>query len=164
MLKSHNITSTFIQKTHCINCFLNLKVVSLLNKNGTLVTKLTAIAIQQDTFVNPNTCWKQDPVNTWDLLKTRTSKTMKYVSWRISQLSLGARDNSRSGKRLIPKKIKETIHSLRNPNRINKMSYTLAEIWLPNLIKLIKQRNCEVKAVFIKVRKILLPFRSIFFP
>ena len=35
--------------------------------------------------------------------------------------------------RLIPRKIKETIHSLKNPNHINKISYMLTEIWLPNL-------------------------------
>ena len=35
--------------------------------------------------------------------------------------------------RLIPKKIKETIHSLKNPNHNNKISYMLPEIWLPNL-------------------------------
>ena len=35
--------------------------------------------------------------------------------------------------RLIPRKIKETIHSLKNPYHINKISYMLAEIWLPNL-------------------------------
>ena len=35
--------------------------------------------------------------------------------------------------RLIPRKIKETIHSLKNPNHINKISYRLPEIWLPNL-------------------------------
>ena len=35
--------------------------------------------------------------------------------------------------RLIPRKIKETIHSLKNPNRINKISYMLPEIWIPNL-------------------------------
>ena len=35
--------------------------------------------------------------------------------------------------RLISRKIKETIHSLENPNHINKISYLLPEIWLPNL-------------------------------
>ena len=35
--------------------------------------------------------------------------------------------------RLIPRKIKETIHSLKNSNHINKISYMLPEIWLPNL-------------------------------
>ena len=35
--------------------------------------------------------------------------------------------------RLIPRKIKETIHSLKNPNHINKISNMLPEIWLPNL-------------------------------
>ena len=35
--------------------------------------------------------------------------------------------------RLIPRKIKETINSLKNPNHSNKISYMLPEIWLPNL-------------------------------
>ena len=35
--------------------------------------------------------------------------------------------------RLIPRKIKEIIHSLKNPNHINKISYILPEVWLPNL-------------------------------
>ena len=35
--------------------------------------------------------------------------------------------------KLIPRKIKETMHSLKNPDYINKISYILAEIWLPKL-------------------------------
>ena len=35
--------------------------------------------------------------------------------------------------RLIPWMIKETINYLKNPNHINKISYMLPEIWLPNL-------------------------------
>ena len=35
--------------------------------------------------------------------------------------------------RLIPKKIQETIYSLKSPNHINKISYMLPEIWPPNL-------------------------------
>ena len=34
--------------------------------------------------------------------------------------------------RLIPRKIKETILSLKNPYHINKISYMVPEIWLPN--------------------------------
>ena len=34
---------------------------------------------------------------------------------------------------LTPRKIKEIIHSLKNPNHIKKMSYTLAEIWRATL-------------------------------
>ena len=34
--------------------------------------------------------------------------------------------------RLIPRKIKETILSLKNPNYINKIFYMLPEIWLSN--------------------------------
>ena len=35
--------------------------------------------------------------------------------------------------RLIPRKIKETIHSLKNSNHNNTISYMLPEIRLPNL-------------------------------
>ena len=34
--------------------------------------------------------------------------------------------------RLIPRKIKETIDSLKNPDHINKFPYMLPKIWLPN--------------------------------
>ena len=34
--------------------------------------------------------------------------------------------------RLIPKKIKETLHSLKDANYIRKISYMLPEIWLSN--------------------------------
>ena len=35
--------------------------------------------------------------------------------------------------RLIPRKIKETIHSLKNTNQLDKISCMLLEIWLTNL-------------------------------
>ena len=35
--------------------------------------------------------------------------------------------------RLISRKVKDTIYSLKNPNHIKKISYMLPEIWLPNL-------------------------------
>ena len=35
--------------------------------------------------------------------------------------------------RLIPRKIKEAIHSLKNLNHINKISYMVPEIWLPRV-------------------------------
>lgn len=34
--------------------------------------------------------------------------------------------------RLIPRKIKQTIHAFRNPNYINKVSYMLPEIQIPS--------------------------------
>ena len=36
--------------------------------------------------------------------------------------------------RLIPRKIKQTIHYLENPNHINKISYMLPEIWPPSFV------------------------------
>ena len=35
--------------------------------------------------------------------------------------------------RLISSKIKETVHSLKNPNHISKISYMLPELWFSNL-------------------------------
>ena len=55
-------------------------------------------------------CWEADHNFNWDQKKVVDRKS-----------------------RLIPRKIKETIHSLKNPNHINKISYMLPEIWLPNL-------------------------------
>ena len=34
---------------------------------------------------------------------------------------------------LVPGKIKETMHPLKNHNPINKISYMVPELWLPNL-------------------------------
>ena len=36
-------------------------------------------------------------------------------------------------RKLIPRKIKESIRFLKNPDHLNKISYILSEIWLPNL-------------------------------
>ena len=55
-------------------------------------------------------CWEADQNFNWD------------------QKNVIDREN-----RLIPMKIKETIHSLKKPNHINKISHMLPKIWLPNL-------------------------------
>ena len=55
-------------------------------------------------------CWEADHNFSWD------------------QQTVVDREN-----RLVPRKIKETIHYLRNPNHIKNISYMLPEIWLPNL-------------------------------
>ena len=53
-------------------------------------------------------------------------ETDHHFSW--DQKKLVVRES-----RLIPRKIKETIHSFKNPNHINKVSDMLPEIWFPNL-------------------------------
>ena len=52
--------------------------------------------------------------------------------------------------RLIPRKIKETIHSLKNHNHINKISYMLPEIWLPNLRQYAQQDVVEVLEIILE--------------
>ena len=55
-------------------------------------------------------CWEADHNFIWD---------QKKVNDRES--------------RLIPRKVKEMIHFLKNPNHINKIWYMLLDIWLSNL-------------------------------
>ena len=47
--------------------------------------------------------------------------------------------------RFIPTNIKETIHYLKNPNQINKISYMLPEIWLPNLWWFLVTSLCHIR-------------------
>ena len=63
-----------------------------------------------DKIEIPKHCWDEDHNFSWD---------QKEVVNRES--------------RLVPRKIKETMHSLKNPIYINKISYMLPEIWVPNL-------------------------------
>ena len=41
--------------------------------------------------------------------------------------------------RFIPWKIKETIHSMKNPNHINEISYMLPEKWISNLRQFLRK-------------------------
>ena len=45
---------------------------------------------------------------------------------------------------LIPRKIKEIIHSLKNPNHVKKISCMLPEIWLPNLRYFLVTYLCHI--------------------
>ena len=69
-------------------------------------------------------------VRNWDCDKNETVKHCweEDHSFNWNQVKLIDRENG-----LIPRKIKETKHSFKNPNHINKISYKLPEIWLPNL-------------------------------
>ena len=62
----------------------------------------------------------------------RTIKLHNTVGKQITHLA-GLRRKFWQGKQVNSYKIKETIHSLKNPNHINKSSCMLHEIWLPNL-------------------------------
>ena len=68
------------------------------------------------------------PVRNCDCDKNEIDKHFNFHNFNWDQKKVIDRKS-----KLIPKKIKETIHSLKNPNHINKISYMLPEIWLPNL-------------------------------
>ena len=59
-------------------------------------------------------CWKADPKFSCDQKKVADTES-----------------------RLIPRKIKETIHSSRNPNHCNEISYMFPKIWFPNFYFLV---------------------------
>ena len=87
--------------------------------------KLTVVTVNQFTLVT----------NTKDLSRIAIVILMKLpntgeadYNFNWDQKKVIDREN-----RLIPRKIRQTIHSLKNPNHINKISYRLPEIWLPNL-------------------------------
>ena len=72
--------------------------------------KLTVVTVNCDKNEIARHCWEADHNFSWDQTKVVDRES-----------------------RLIPRKIKETIHSLKNPNHINKIFYILPELWLPNL-------------------------------
>ena len=74
-------------------------------------------------------------MNTKDLSGIAIVIRMKLLNTAGKQITTlpGIRRVIDRESRLIPRKIKEIIHSLKNPNHINKISYRLPEIWLPNL-------------------------------
>ena len=67
-------------------------------------------------------CWKADHNFSWDQKKVVDGQS-----------------------RLILRKIKETIHSSKNPNHINKISYMLPEIWLPNWRQFLVAYLCHIR-------------------
>ena len=67
-------------------------------------------------------CWEADNNFSWD---------QKKVIDRVS--------------RLVSRKIKETIPSLKNSNHLNKISYMLPEIWLPNLPQFLVNYICHMR-------------------
>ena len=75
-------------------------------------------------------------MNTKDLSGIAIVIRMKLLNTAGKQITtlIGIRRKLLIGKsRLIPTNIKETIHPLKNPNHIKKISSMLSEIWLPNL-------------------------------
>ena len=98
--------------------------------------KLTALTVTRSTTVNQNSLLKsrsdehKRSIKNCDREKNENAKQ----SWKADHIfSWDQKKVVDRESRLIPRKIKETLHSLRSPNPINKFSYMLPEIWLPNL-------------------------------
>ena len=92
--------------------------------------KVTIVTVVQFTLVNLN-----GQMNTKDLSGIAIVIRIKMLNTAGKQIItlIGIRRVFDRESSLIPRKIKETIYSLKNPDHINKISYMLPEIWLPNL-------------------------------
>ena len=94
--------------------------------------KLTIVTVKQSTSVNLNGLQNRVQMNTekYNCDKNEIAKHCWEADHNFSwdQKKVVDRES-----RLIPRKVKESIHSLKNPNHTNKISYMLPEIWLPNL-------------------------------
>ena len=66
-------------------------------------------------------------MNKKDLLKIAIAKNMELPN-TVEKKLLGSKKVDDRESRLIPWKIKEIIHSLKNANHINEISYILLEI------------------------------------
>ena len=85
-------------------------------------------------------CWEADHNFSWDRKKSVD------------------RENN-----LIPRRIRETIHGLKNPNHINKIFYMLSEIWITAVFSYLSMPTPEILInesyanPSLCVRKALLP-------
>ena len=75
-------------------------------------------------------------MKTKDLSKTVILKRMKLQKSSYEEdhnFNWGQKKFVDSENRLLPRKMKKTIHFLKNINHINKISYMSSVIWFPNL-------------------------------
>ena len=74
-------------------------------------------------------------MSTEDLPRITIVKKMKLrnTEKQITTLAGIRKKNVDRKNMLIPRKTKEAIYCLKNPNNINKNSFMLSQIWLPNL-------------------------------
>ena len=89
-------------------------------------------------------------MNTKDLLEIATVKkneTAKHCWEADHNFSWDQKKVVDMESRLIPRKVKETIHYLKNPNHINKISHTFPAIWLPNLRQFLDTYLCGIRRI-----------------
>ena len=103
--------SNIVYETGCSNCesvYFGESKCSL--KSRSLEHKISVRNCHCDKNEITKQCWEADHNFSWDQIKVVDRES-----------------------RLLPRKIKETMHSLKNPNHIEKISYMFPETWLPNL-------------------------------
>ena len=148
ILRSHNIRSTFYTEKALrkLLCKPNNRVATEVKNN--IVYEIGYRNCEAVYFSEPKRFLKshsdehKKTVKNCDCDKNTIAKHFweAYHNFNWDQKKVIDRES-----RLIFRKIKETIHSLENPNHINKISYLLPEIWLPNLQWFSASYPCHIR-------------------
>ena len=122
ILISHKIRSTFNFESTLCKLLCKLKDLAATEDKANMVFKwsLKLLSDEPKNYVKNCDCEKNE--------------TAKYCWEADPSISCDQKKVVDRESRLIPRKIKETIHSLKNPNHINNIFYILPEISFPNLL------------------------------
>ena len=145
ILRSHKIRSTFYTEKTFLNSFVNLKIKQIQKiKTISFIYEIDCSICEAVYFGESKRSLKsrsdehKRSVRDCDFDKNEIAKEADHnFNWNQKVIDRESR--------LIPRKIKETIHSLKNPNHINKISYMLPEIWLPNLRQFLVSYLCHIR-------------------
>ena len=124
--RSHELRSTFYTENTLRNLFCKDRVATEDKNNiayqiglGESKQSLKSHSDEHKISVRNSDCDKNETAkHSWEAHHNFSRDQKKVVDREI---------------KLIPMNIKETIHSLKNLNHINKVSYMFSEIWFPNL-------------------------------
>ena len=131
ILRSHEIGSTFQNTLRKLLCKPKDRVATEGKNNIAYEINCEAVYFgESKRSLKSRSDERKRSVRNCDCDKNETAKHCWEADHNFSwdQKKVVDRESS-----LIPRKIKETIHSLKNPNQIDKMSHMFPEIWLPNL-------------------------------
>ena len=136
ILRSHKIRSTFYNENTLCKLICKLKLWVATEDKDNIVYQIDCSNCEVVYFNESKRSLKSSlderkrPVGNCDCEK----KKLLEDCWKADHIfSLDQKKVTNRDSRLIHRKIKEAIYSLKNPNHINNISHILPEIWLPNL-------------------------------
>ena len=136
ILRSHKIRSTFYTKMKLCKLLCKPKDRVATEDKNNIAYEIdcsncqTVYFGESKRFLKPRSDEYKRSVRNCDCDKNEIAKLCSEADHNFNWDQEKAIDRE---SRLVPKKIKEAIHSLKNPNHINRICYMLPEIWPPNL-------------------------------